>query len=51
METSARWNAAKEINDFGSNGISNLLNIGNLDEPNITYYLSFILSKSLSPSE
>ena len=28
VEKSARWNATKEINELGSNGISNLLNYG-----------------------
>ena len=39
MEKSARWTAAKEIEKFGSNGISNLLNYGDLDETNIIYSL------------
>lgn len=39
MEKSVRWIVVKEIEKFGLNGISNLLNYGDFDEMNIIYFL------------
>jgi len=48
VEKSARWNAPKEVNEFGPNGISNLLNYGDLDETNNYYLLLIVHSFKMS---